>query len=148
MIGNFLGKFVKHDVVDTGAACRSFRHVRVELEVEKLLKKMMKLTKRDGLVVWVTFRYERLVTFCFFCGKMGHSDKYCVDVLDSLLTPDKYPYGLTLRAAGGRQRLQQKYPWLVAEGTYTLFFNNNVTAQHVTINEEVLSIDLSIKGKM
>lgn len=31
----------------------------------------------DGERCWVSFKYERLLTFCFICGKMGHDEKYC-----------------------------------------------------------------------
>ena len=26
---------------------------------------------------WVSFKYERLPTFCFSCGKIGHDEKHC-----------------------------------------------------------------------
>ncbi|XP_019191497.1 PREDICTED: uncharacterized protein LOC109186037 [Ipomoea nil] len=65
---NFIGTFVKMDDCFPGAPWKTFHRVRVSIPVDKPLKRRMKLIKRDKTSCWVNFRYERLHTFCFYCG--------------------------------------------------------------------------------
>ncbi|KAM6582390.1 hypothetical protein CsatB_009392 [Cannabis sativa] len=30
-------------------------------------------------IKWLDFKYERLPDFCFFCGKLDHTKRYCID---------------------------------------------------------------------
>ena len=51
----------------------------------------------EGEKCWVSFRYERPLTFCFQCGMLGHDEKHC------LVPPDQQnprQYGDWLRAQG------------------------------------------------
>ncbi|KAL8509319.1 hypothetical protein ACS0TY_016501 [Phlomoides rotata] len=67
LLGNFIGHFMEYDATNIGA-------VIVELNVDNPLKKI-KLS--DGLSRIATFRYERLNTFCFICGRLRHTESYC-----------------------------------------------------------------------
>nr|GLL21695.1 uncharacterized protein LOC109184755 [Ipomoea trifida]GME04864.1 uncharacterized protein LOC109184755 [Ipomoea batatas]GME17380.1 uncharacterized protein LOC109184755 [Ipomoea batatas] len=58
----------------------------------------MRLKRDNGAWVVVDFRYERLPTFCFFCGVLGHGDKYCHKVLRGVDPALEMPYGSWLRA--------------------------------------------------
>lgn len=54
--------------------------------------------------MWVDFKYENLAMFCFYCGKVGHSESSCYDRKSdanhsSLI---ENPYGDCLRAEMGR----------------------------------------------
>lgn len=51
--------------------------VRVCLDVTKPLKKTFKLKQEGGAWKEVTLKYERLLTFCFSYGKIGHGEKFC-----------------------------------------------------------------------
>lgn len=58
----------------------------------------MKIKREGGNWTWINFKYERLSTFCFVCGLMGHSDRDCSIVYAN---PDKVierAYGTWLRA--------------------------------------------------
>lgn len=50
----------------------------------------------DGERTWVCFKYERLPTFCFTCGKIGHDEKHCGMVFEE--QPLERQYGEWLRA--------------------------------------------------
>lgn len=58
----------------------------------------MKIKREGGEWSWVQFKYERLSTFCFVCGMLGHSDRDCAIMYAH---PDKEisrAYGTWLRA--------------------------------------------------
>lgn len=53
-------------------------------------------------------------TYCFFCGFLGHSYKFCLKARDSEMQVDLYPYGAELQARigrGGPRAVGE--PWLV-----------------------------------
>ncbi|CAH9109974.1 unnamed protein product [Cuscuta europaea] len=77
--------------------------IRVCMDIRKPLKKGTTL-KKGGIGHWVDFKYEKLPNFCFICGIIDHSDKFCLVVYEGDNTLlDKF-YGVHLRA-GGRGRL-------------------------------------------
>ncbi|XP_031116699.1 uncharacterized protein LOC116020362 [Ipomoea triloba] len=116
-IGNFLGVFIKCDDRFAGVPWRSFYHVRVSIPVDKPIKRRMRLVKRDKSTCWVTFKYERLHNFCFYCGYLGHSYKFCLKARESPLSVSQYPYDASLRAGGSRGPHAVGERWLVpAEG--------------------------------
>lgn len=57
----------------------------------------------EGDVVWVGFRYERVVSFCFKCGRIGHEAKHCEKLWDK--EGQEYQYGELLRA--GFRKLEE-----------------------------------------
>lgn len=76
-IGNFIGIFLDSDPHNFDGGWRSFMRIRVSLDTRKPLKRRMKLKRPGGEWSWVVFCYEKLPTFCFYCGILGHSDKFC-----------------------------------------------------------------------
>lgn len=68
---------VKLDDRNFDGAIRVFFRIRVEIEVSLPLKKRMRLRKDNGEWVKIEFKYERLPTFCFICGRLGHGDRFC-----------------------------------------------------------------------
>lgn len=81
-IKNSKGRFIKVDI----RACQSnqakFMRIRVDLPIDKPLRRGENIVSRDGEKFWVHFRYKRLPTFCFLCGKLGHDDKHCQAFID------------------------------------------------------------------
>ncbi|XP_019189141.1 PREDICTED: uncharacterized protein LOC109183492 [Ipomoea nil] len=115
-MGNFIGTFIKHDERFVGAPWLAFYRIRVSIPVDKPLRRRMKLLKRDKTTCWVNFRYERLHSFCFFCGLMGHSYKFCVKARVSMIPVQQYPYGPEMRVGGGRGPREVGENWLVPVG--------------------------------
>ncbi|XWS15361.1 hypothetical protein CRYUN_Cryun35bG0090100 [Craigia yunnanensis] len=64
-IGNYLGLFIESDPNNFGGIWRNYMRIRVSFDVWKPLKKRMRIKKASGEWTWVTFKYERLPTFCF-----------------------------------------------------------------------------------
>ena len=51
--------------------------VRVLIDITKPLCRGRKVTLEDGTTHWVSFKYEQLPNFCYWCGKLTHGDKDC-----------------------------------------------------------------------
>ncbi|XP_074347321.1 uncharacterized protein LOC141686168 [Apium graveolens] len=97
-IGNFVGKFVKSDSANFNGGWRMFVRIRVTLDLNKPLKRRMKIKREGGEWSWVNFKYERLSTFCFVCGLLGHSERDCNLVYDNHGKEITRAYGVWLRA--------------------------------------------------
>ncbi|VFQ67019.1 unnamed protein product [Cuscuta campestris] len=120
-VGNFLGRFIMVDDRNLTKPYQSFMRVRVSIDVRRPLKRRMKLTKRDGSTTWVTFKYERLGTFCYFCGILGHLGKHCASGVQSGMNPETWPYDDNIRAGGKKKLAGRGAPWLrdMADGDIT-----------------------------
>lgn len=51
--------------------------IRVEIPIDKPLRRGGNIINAEGVRCWLTFRYKRLSTFCYICGLIGHDDKHC-----------------------------------------------------------------------
>lgn len=76
----------------------------------------MKLIKRDKSLSWVSFKYERLQTFCFFYGMLGHSCKFCLKARNAVTPIEQYPYKASLRVGLNREPRAVGQRWLVSVG--------------------------------
>lgn len=76
-VGESIGRYVKSDPANFNGVWKSFVRVRVIINVEKPLKRRMKIKREGTESSWINFKYKRLSTFCFVCGKLGHSEREC-----------------------------------------------------------------------
>ncbi|KAL0015264.1 hypothetical protein SO802_002333 [Lithocarpus litseifolius] len=76
-IGKGIGKVVEVDCKGVAADQAKFLRIRVEVPLDKPLRRGSKIKVPDGEVIWVAFKYERLISFCFRCGIIGHEAKTC-----------------------------------------------------------------------
>lgn len=58
----------------------------------------MKVRKSGSEWFWIVFKYENVPTFCFICGLLGHSDKFCSKLFDNPDSEIVKPYGSWMRA--------------------------------------------------
>lgn len=77
-----------------------FLRVRVEIDVTKPLYRGRKIAINDSEVVWVSLKYEKLSNFCYWSGRVSHSNKECEVWLASKATlrTNQQEYGAWLRA--------------------------------------------------
>lgn len=97
-IGNQVGTFVKVDAGNISGLWRQYVRIRVSLDIDKPLKRRMKIKRENGTFSWINFKYERLSTFCFVCGRIGHSDRDCEIVYANPTKTIERAYGVWLRA--------------------------------------------------
>ncbi|XP_050238341.1 uncharacterized protein LOC126687827 [Mercurialis annua] len=95
-IGAKVGRVLEWDDNGGGGWCR-FGRVRVAIDVTKPLTRGSKIVNSLGEQCWISFKYERIHNFCYWCGMLDHM------VADCELKPDEvdvsdWPYGPFLRA--------------------------------------------------
>ncbi|PNY16121.1 hypothetical protein L195_g012831, partial [Trifolium pratense] len=76
-LANYIGSFVEYDKNNNSSFWRQFMRLRVKLDVRMPLKKDTKVMNKEGKWCTVKFKYEKLGTFCFVCGVMGHAENRC-----------------------------------------------------------------------
>ncbi|KAK6126675.1 hypothetical protein DH2020_039583 [Rehmannia glutinosa] len=101
-IGNKVGEVVEIDNTTLEGFDRSVR-IKVMVNVTKPLKRGIKIKTDDGNSMWIPIMYERLPSFCYICGCVGHIKRDCSvdDEADEFagLEDDELPYGDWLRAS-------------------------------------------------
>lgn len=111
-IGNHIGQFVESDVNNFVGVWREYFRVRVSIPLNVPLKRRMRLRKSETEWCWVTFKYEAIPTFCFICGLIGHSDKFCSKLFDMQSEEIERPYGSWMRAEPKRRSHTIGNKWL------------------------------------
>lgn len=76
-LGNKLGKYIQSDKRSWLLELAKFMRIRVDLPINKPLRRGANIVNLDGDKYWFTFKYERLPNFCFLCGILGHDEKHC-----------------------------------------------------------------------
>ena len=76
-IGSKLGRFIEVNRRSWQSDQAKIIRVRVELEIDKPLRRGAYIASSEDERLWLTFKYERLPTVCFICGKLGHDNKHC-----------------------------------------------------------------------
>ena len=100
-IGSGIGKLVEVDCKTFQTEQSHFLRIRVQVPLYKPLHQGGLVTSPEGDKVQVAFRYERLVGWCFTCGKIGHDHKECLS--SGAAGDGEKPYGEWLKA-GARVR--------------------------------------------
>ena len=100
-IGKILGDLEKiDDPTWLNGVGRSFLRMRIAVEIEKPLVAGFWVLREDKRRVWVEVKYEKVVDFCFVCGKMGHVMKNCErGILEMEKGEGRRRYGLWMKAA-------------------------------------------------
>lgn len=117
-IGNYIGIFVESDPNNFVGVWREYLRIRISISVDKPLKRRMKLKRSETQWCWANFKYEGVPTFCFICGIIGHSDKFCDRLFDTPVEEIEKPYGAWMRADPRRRSLLTGSKWLRQSGSF------------------------------
>ncbi|KAM6575647.1 hypothetical protein CsatA_023974 [Cannabis sativa] len=115
-VGNTMGKYLESDPKNFIGVWRDYLWMRITLNIEKPLRRRLKITKDDGSWFWINFKYERTPTFCFICGIIGHSDKYCPKLFHQPIDQLAKPYGEFMKALPPRNHKNVGSRWLRTKG--------------------------------
>ncbi|KAM6586913.1 hypothetical protein CsatA_009518 [Cannabis sativa] len=111
-VGNYIGTFVETCPNNFMGIWRDYMRIRVTIDLSKPLKRRMRLRKLDEEWFWITFKYENVPTFCFICGMLGHSERYCAKLFDTPAHEITKPYGEWMRAPLRRRTKLIGAQWL------------------------------------
>lgn len=78
-IGEDLGGFIEFDDSDP-LGWEAFMRIKVLVDIDKPLRRVVKVAsggRGDKGEKWIGLKYERVGDLCFFCGRLGHSDRDC-----------------------------------------------------------------------
>lgn len=97
-VGNSIGKFVASYLSNFTGVWREYFRIQVTIDVNQPLKRRMKIKKAADDWYWISFKYENVPLFCFICGVLGHSEKFCSRLFDTREADIVKPYGPWMRA--------------------------------------------------
>lgn len=109
-LGKFFGTFIQYDSHNNSSIWREFMRLKIHVDIRRPLKCKKKIVKKDKTEVVVNCKYERLGDFCFICGMLSHTERFCKKKFESESTMIQKEWGSWLRAppcrgnAGGRSR--------------------------------------------
>ena len=76
-IGGTTGNFLEVDRCSWQSDQAKFMHIRVDVQIDKPLCRGGYMSSPESGKHWVSFKYERLPTLCFSCGRIRHNIKHC-----------------------------------------------------------------------
>lgn len=79
------------------------------------LKRCKRIRKPDGSTFTVNFKYERLHIFCFICGRLGHSERFCDQWFAAEEKEIKREWGVWLKVDDRRGTSLAGEKWLRSE---------------------------------
>ncbi|KAL5805717.1 hypothetical protein ACOSQ4_028450 [Xanthoceras sorbifolium] len=100
-LGEMVGTVVDVDPGSSGDCLGKFFRVKVRVDVEKPLKRLLRVMVGDPEELCVVLiKYERMPNFCHFCGRIGHLVRECHLNVSNIVDDSKLRYGSWKRAAG------------------------------------------------
>ncbi|KAI9118304.1 hypothetical protein K1719_010636 [Acacia pycnantha] len=96
--GGHVGEvLLAEDPYYNGRYLRGFLRARVLLDLRRPLAYGFWLTRPNNEKIWISVRYEKLQSFCYSCGKLGHDNRNCgSERLMSGLNPNEPRFGAWL----------------------------------------------------
>jgi hypothetical protein len=93
-IGQKVGTVLDVDLAsESSMIWKKFVRVRVEMDLAKPLVAGM-FAPRPDREIWIQLKYEKVLEFCYSCGKLGHIQQECGDPVQKLMNPFGYKFQL------------------------------------------------------
>lgn len=115
-LGDFFGEFSQYDEKNSASIWREYMRVKIRIDVRKPLKRKKRITRKNGQDFVVHCKYERLGDFCFRCGLVTHTERFCRRTIDRKEEEGNREWGGWLRAQIRRGSGQSFSKWLREEG--------------------------------
>ncbi|KAL8457951.1 hypothetical protein ACS0TY_035719 [Phlomoides rotata] len=97
-----IGELVEIDTRSMEGFGRSIR-AKIKIDLHKPLKGGIHMALQENKKIWIEFKYERLPSFCYICGLLGHLRRECdlVNGSEGLedLPETKLPFGEWMRTS-------------------------------------------------
>lgn len=116
-LGDFIGQFLQYDTNNNAGFWKSYMRISVAIDVSKPLKRCKKIRKSGGEWFIVNFKYEKFGSFCFVCGRLGHTERFCESLFSAPEEEVKRGWGVWLRAPDRRHANTEGSRWLREDGT-------------------------------
>uniref|UniRef100_A0A803MT30 CCHC-type domain-containing protein n=1 Tax=Chenopodium quinoa TaxID=63459 RepID=A0A803MT30_CHEQI len=102
-IGEHLGGFLEFDDSDP-LGWEAFLRIKIMVDINKPLRRGLKVANGSSSPIWCGMQYERLAEFCYYCGRLNHTDVECQFVEEDVVTKGVvYEYGPWLGASPKKQ---------------------------------------------
>ena len=111
-IANEIGVSILVDAPKSGLAWGPFLRIWVDIDITKPLMRGIIIQIEGAEKCWVFFKYERLPTFCYRCGILGHQDRECCKVHRGSLSidEDELQFGPWMRAIAPKIKQRKGSP--------------------------------------
>lgn len=76
-LGNFFGSFVSYDLSNNTSIWREYMRIKIKVDVRVPVKRKKRICKKDKSDFIVNCKYEKLADFCFVCGLLTHTERFC-----------------------------------------------------------------------
>lgn len=111
-LGNFFGKFVMYDPSNNTSIWREYMRLKIKVDVRSPLKRKKKILKRDKTEFVVNCKYEKLGDFCYVCGLLTHTERFCKRRLKNGSSFLVREWGRWLKAPPRQLAMQGRSRWL------------------------------------
>lgn len=111
-LGNFFGKFLLYDPSNSSSIWREYMRIRIRVDVRLPLKRKKKISRKNKSEIVVNCKYEKLGDFCFLCGLLSHTERFCRKKFEGESSGMVKEWGGWLRAPLRRAVAQERSRWL------------------------------------
>ena len=89
-IGGTIGNFLEVDKRSWQSNQAKYTRIKVDVQLDKPLRRGGFISSPESGKHWVYYKYEKIPTLCFRCGRIGHDVKHCSDATVEHETGNQY----------------------------------------------------------